>query len=82
MLEHVNKTINICEEVKYNDDEKLEKLKLVHAELKDDYLLQHLRRSLSPATPCHYLIYLVVTCYTSSTCLRGRMANALGRHVQ
>ena len=46
MMEHVFKTIGICEEVKYNEDDKLDRLKIVHSELKDDYLVQHLHRSL------------------------------------
>ena len=55
MLEHVGKMISVCEELKYNDDDKLNKLKLVHSELKDDYLIQHLRRFLAPtATPFYY----------------------------
>ena len=44
MVQHVGKTIDICEEVKYNDDEKLDKLRIVLKELKEDYLVQHLRR--------------------------------------
>ena len=53
MIEHVHKTINMCEEVKYNDDEKLDKLKIVRTELKEDYLVQHLRRCALPATSCY-----------------------------
>ena len=44
MIQHVGKTIDICEEVKYNNDEKLEKLKTLLKELKEDYLVQHLHR--------------------------------------
>jgi len=45
MVQHVTRTIEVCEEVKYNEDEKLDKLKIVLKELKEDYLVQHLRRS-------------------------------------
>jgi len=44
MVQHVGKTIDICEEVKYKEDDKLEKLRIVLKELKEDYLVQHLRR--------------------------------------
>jgi len=44
LVQHVGKTIDICEEVKYNEDDKLDKLRTVHRELKEDYLIQHLRR--------------------------------------
>lgn len=43
MVQNVSKTIDICEEVKYNDDNKLDKLRIVLKELKEDYLVQHLR---------------------------------------
>ena len=43
MVQNVAKTIGICEEVKYTDDDKLDKLKIVLKELKQDYLVQHLQ---------------------------------------
>jgi len=65
MIEHVNKTINMCEEVKYNDDEKLDKLKIVRTELKEDYLVQHLRRCALPATSCYLVTAGVILGYLS-----------------
>ena len=44
LVQHVASTISVCEEVNYNDDDKLEKLRIVLKELKEDYLVQHLRR--------------------------------------
>ena len=57
MVQHVSKTIDICHEVKYTDDDKLEKLRIVLNELKTDYLVQHLRR---------YSVYASTTTTTTS----------------
>jgi hypothetical protein len=42
MVQQVTKAIEVCMEVQYSEDEKLEKLKIVLQELRSDYLVQHL----------------------------------------
>jgi len=47
MVQHISSTVCIWEEVKYADevgDNKLENLRTVLRELKEDYLVQHLHR--------------------------------------
>jgi len=44
MVENVSITIDIFNVVAYKDDEKLEQLETLLKELKQDYLIQHLRR--------------------------------------
>jgi hypothetical protein len=43
-VQQVERAINFFEEIPYAADEKLEKLKKVHAELKSEYLVTHLQR--------------------------------------
>ena len=48
LIQHIGQTVDNCEPVKYNsEDDKLDKLKIVLQELRDDYLIQHLHRSLT-----------------------------------
>jgi len=44
MIQHISKTIHFCNELPYQNDDKLEKLETVQKELTEDYLIQHLRR--------------------------------------
>ena len=44
MVQQVERTIAFFEEVLYSNDEKLDKLRQVHTELKKEYLETHLQR--------------------------------------